>query len=298
MRNHSALALAAIASGIAVLSASTAHAVAIYGVTRDNTLFSFDSLTPGTLTSGIAITGLANNEVVRGIDIRPATGELYAVGSFGNLYTLNGATGEATFESKITVATLSGTDFGIDFNPVPDRLRITSNTGQNLRINVDTGAATVDSQLSYAAGGLTPNIIASAYTNSSVGGTAPTSTTLFNIDSGLDSLVIQNPPNAGTLTTVGVGLGVNIGAVGGLDILTTGTLQEAFAALTPVNGSITNFYTIDLSSGVASLVGQIDGGLFVNDIAVVANPSLIVPEPATLAGLGLAALTLVRRRKH
>ncbi|HMO26514.1 MAG TPA: DUF4394 domain-containing protein, partial [Tepidisphaeraceae bacterium] len=66
--------------------------MAMVGVTGDNTLIGFDSSNPSLLTFGKPISGLAENEVVRGIDYRPTTGELFALGSFGNLYTLD-ATG-------------------------------------------------------------------------------------------------------------------------------------------------------------------------------------------------------------
>ena len=100
---------------------------------------------------------------------------------------------------------LAGASFGFDFNPTVDRIRLTSDARQNLRLNPDTGAtAAVDGALTYAAGdpgaASTPRIVGSAYTNSVAGATT---TQLFDLDAGRDALVLQNPPNNGTLVTVG-----------------------------------------------------------------------------------------------
>ncbi len=93
-----------------------------------------------------------------------------------------------------------------------------------------------------------------AYTNQQrPGGGAPGSTILYGIDTDRDRLVIHNPPNAGTLTTVGR-LRVNVGKVGGFDI-TIG--QKAFAALRPSGASKSRLYQLDLGSGRARDKGVI-----------------------------------------
>ncbi len=188
---------------LVMVAGGAANAELIYGVTLQQTLVSWESGNPGSLNSGVPIWGMLSNEVVRGIDIRPATNELVAVGSFGRLYTVNPATGMATFEADLSAA-LNGSSFGVDFNPTVDRLRVVSDTRQNLRINPDTGATIVDGMLNYVAGdvnfGATPNITAAAYTNNFAGAT---STQLFVVDTGLDALVLQNPANSGNLVTIG-----------------------------------------------------------------------------------------------
>ncbi|MCY7314418.1 MAG: DUF4394 domain-containing protein, partial [Rubrivivax sp.] len=79
-----------------------------------------------------------------GIDRRPANNLLCGLGNSGRIYTLDEFTGAASFVSRISGATLNGTNFGIDFDPTVDRLRVVSDrfgrftlpvtTGQNLRI--------------------------------------------------------------------------------------------------------------------------------------------------------------------
>ena len=124
--------------------ATSAHAEDVFGVTANQTLISFDSATPGVVNTGAAITGLMTNEQVRGIDFRPATGELYALGSFSNLYVLDTATGAATLvgAGSFTPA-LNGSSFGFDFNPTIDRIRVVSEakSGGTIVLQGSQGAA-------------------------------------------------------------------------------------------------------------------------------------------------------------
>jgi len=232
---------------IFVIGFTSAKAAALYGVTNANNLIRFDSATPGTVVNVGAITGLQAGENVLGIDFRPATGELYALGSTSRLYVVNRATGAASAVAVLSV-TLSGTEFGMDFNPTVDRLRVVSNTGQNLRINPVNGATIVDGVLNPG----TPNITASAYANNFNGATT---TTLFNIDSTTDQLFIQNPPNNGTQVLVG-NLGVNVTETNGFDILSS--TNTAYAALTV--GGNTGLYMINTATGAATSIGNIGTG--------------------------------------
>src|SRR5688572_13918261 len=142
--------------GITAASTTTTPTQApgsVLALTESNKLISFNNASPQKLCTSTAISGLQNGENVLGIDVRPADGALYALGSTGRVYTIDPTTAAATMKSTLVAnpadasdpfTALDGGDFGVDFNPVPDLLRVVSNTGQNLRINVDSGATTTD----------------------------------------------------------------------------------------------------------------------------------------------------------
>lgn len=235
-------------SGIAV----SGQGQTIYAVTTTNHVLSFDASTPGTITSQYAITGLQDGERVLGIDIRPANGTLYALGSSSRVYTVDPASGAASAVGSPFTPALEGTSFGFDFNPTVDRIRVVSNTGQNLRLNPDTGAVgknpdtgapTIDKQLAYADGDTngerTPGVVGAGYTNSVAGAS---STELFVIDAQQAVLALQNPPNDGVLNTVGA-LGVMPTATVGFDIAPSGTAYVSIAstsAMMPGTGVATD----------------------------------------------------------
>src|SRR5688572_3899242 len=97
-------------------AASRASAELIYAiapVANATNLLSFDSATPGNVVSANFVSGLQPNETIVGIDFRPATGELFALGSSSRLYTLNPANGAATQVGAGPFApTLNGFSFG------------------------------------------------------------------------------------------------------------------------------------------------------------------------------------------
>ncbi len=281
----------AIVAGSAVGAfAAGAHADPVVGLTINNALVSFDSATPGTVSAPVAISGLQAGESILGIDFRPANGMLYGLGSTSRLYTINASTGAATAVGGQFTTLLSGSVFGFDFNPTVDRVRVTSNARQNMRLNPITGAiASVDGMLAFDAldpnAGKTPNVVGSAYTNNFAGAT---STILYNIDGALDILVRQDPPNDGTLKTVGF-LGIDTGVLVGFDIATSN--GAAFAALDIAGFGQSTLYQIDLVTGNAIFRGGIVTD-HLSDIAVA------VPTPGSVALLGVAGLVGLRRRQR
>ena len=228
------------ATGVALTGIAIPTTPVAYAVDDMNNLLIFN---PNTAAAPISktITGLQVGENILGIDMRPATGQLYALGSTSRLYTVNLASGALTSVGTAGSFTLSGTAFGFDFNPQVDRIRVVSNTGQNLRLNPNDGTlAATDGTLNPG----TPDISAAAYTNNFAG---TISTVLHVIDVTTDKLYVQNPPNAGTLSELGA-LGVNVEATNGFDIASVS--GKAYAILTV--GTANAVYSINLGSGVAT----------------------------------------------
>ena len=195
------------------------------------------------------------------------------------VYTIDPATGAATAlgtpqaAGEISLATA----FGVDFNPVADRIRVVTNlpsdgnasgNTNNLRLNPITGLlAAIDPDLVYTGlpgGAADGPEVAVSYTNSQ-SGPAPATTQLVGIVSGSDSLVAHSTaPGFQTLTAVGA-LGVATSTAAGLDIY--GPANTAVGILTTVG--IANLYTINLTTGAATLVGTVGNGLTpVSDVTV------------------------------
>jgi hypothetical protein len=168
----------------------------------------------------------------------------------------------------------------LDANPTADRLRVVSDAERNLRLNpVDGTLAGFDTNLFYPGGdpnqGQDPNVVGSAYANNYDGAST---TTLYGVDSNLDLLLIQNPPNSGVLNTVGA-LGFDTDGRVGFDIAAGS--NTAYASMTAPLGGTSSLFTVNLSTGAGTLVGQIGpGGYAVQALALGVAP-LPAPPPAT-----------------
>lgn len=249
------------------LSAPSPAAAAelLYGVDDKNRLVTLSSAAPGAVAR-MAITGLQSGDEIVALDTRPATKQLYALGRSSRIYQIDPGSAVATAVGSGFNPALNGSAFGFDFNPTVDRIRLASDARQNIRLHPDTGAiAAVDGTLTYAAtdsgSASAPRLVGSAYTNSVAGAT---STQLFGIDSSRDILVLQNPPNPGSLATIGA-LGVDVGDIAGFDI--AGSDGSAFAALRAQGSVPSSLYRIDLGTGAATLLGKIGGSSPLRGIA-------------------------------
>jgi hypothetical protein len=209
-----------------------------------------------------------------GIDFRVQDAQLYGLGNGGGVYTLNVTTAQATFVNALTVP-LAGTFFGVDFNPAANALRIISDTGQNLRFPFAgplAGQTQTDGLLNYPGPPLVSpatGISGAAYTNNDLD--SSTGTTLFNIDTSLNQVVIQSPPNAGILAATGQ-LTADPDTAVGFDIYTrlqdgVAITNSGFASL--VVGGVTSFYRINFVTGKAILIDAF--GAAVIDIAIPLN---------------------------
>lgn len=267
-----------------------AHAETIYGITDSQFLVTWESSAPGTLLSGTPVSGLQPNEVVIGIDFRPATGQLYALGSTSRLYTLDTSTGAVSqVGSSPFSPPINGSSFGFDFNPVIDRIRLDSDVNKNYVLNPNDGSATEVTDLFYGPGdvneGNDPNVVHAAYTNSFAGAS---STQLYGVDTGLDILVTQ-ANSAGTLGTVGP-IGTDVTPVGGFDI--SGATGIGYMAIEDATTSRTTFWTVDLGTGLGSPLGEVGGGNVITALAV--SP---IPEPTSACLVLVAASVLFVPRR-
>ena len=300
--NHLFRALVVAAAALAF--AQSAQAQVAYGVSSTGLLFRFDISSPGSVTN-IRNLGLTPEA----IDFRPGTRTLYALDvepDITQLYSIDALTGNVTAVGDgfpTTVAdeptgnySLAGATIGLDFNPrtlQPDgsvRIRVVASNGTNLRLNSDTGlVASVDAPLAYAAGdpnaAAAPSVDAAAYTNSADSTTpAAGTTTLYVLDFGTDSLATQNPPDGGTLNTVGP-LGEGFDALPGIgfDIVSdpnsaddtiAGDTGYAVLRRADVAGGAYLVYNVDLATG------QLGGGAPVGEGADFTGGFAVLPQDA------------------
>jgi hypothetical protein len=103
--------------------------VVFYALTNNNQLLKYNAQTTSMASATVALTGLPAGESIISIDFRPATGQLYGLGSTSRLYTLNTENGAALAVGTTTFSpALNSNVANIDFNPTVDRVRVVTNT--------------------------------------------------------------------------------------------------------------------------------------------------------------------------
>jgi Ca2+-binding RTX toxin-like protein len=136
---------------LAVLSfmalAAPAEAARLYAVTESRQLLAFDALAPGLVLSATPITGLVQGpatEKIKGVDVRPATGEMLLVTrtpGTSRLYRLDVATGTAS--QPLTLGEdLLDESYGVAVDPVEDNLRVTGADATHRTFSLASGAVT------------------------------------------------------------------------------------------------------------------------------------------------------------
>jgi len=312
------LGLFGLALGAGLLSASAAFAQTptVYGLITNTDGGISQGLVQINATDGtvpiqsivgyVALTGISSGQTLVGMDYRPNTGQLLALGydpaASGNnaqLYTLDVTANTATAIGAAIRLELGGsTDhIGFDFNPTVDRIRVVSTNNANYRLNPNNGAVAIKDPDLNSATAPTPTIGSVAYTNSYAGSTA---TMLYDLDETTGTLYVQNPANAGTLTN-GTAVKFNgfpIAVTQAIDFdiyynAATNTNQGYLIEVTADGSS--NFYTFDPATGTATrLNNTIPKGLnaTLRDIAVVTAP---LTQPALIGQLlyGVAGGNLV-----
>lgn len=272
-----------------------AQAETLYALTTDNQLITLDSSAPS-FGSAVGITGLAANERLLGIDLRPSNGLLYSISNAGKLYTLNTA-GQASFVSNLT-SPITGS-VGFDFNPVADlngaaSLRVITTAGANFAVNANNGTVTPQTAITAVGSTAKLALTGAAYAdNDADKGT--TAVKLYAIDTNSSGLYFTSGPGGGAYTRVR-DVGASTLNVFGFDISGSGV---AFAGLTSADG-YSSLYTLGLDAmGETKYVG--DFGINGNTaIAPIVGLTAAVPEPTTmalmLAGFGIMGF-IARRRQ-
>ncbi len=284
--------LVGVAAVALVTAFSGAQAQTVQTVRDGNTIVTFQATAPGVVVSSVAVTGLDPLTTIAAIDYRSSSPRvLYAMSNVGQLYVVNTRTGAAT-KVGATPATPTIGGVGFDFNPTVDRLRVVTQTRQNFRVHPDTGAlVAVDGTLAYAAGdplsGAIVNVAGAAYTNPVVGAT---STTLYVIDTrgalAPAQLATQGNatagPNTGTLFSVGSTNVTTLGNVG-FDISREGT---ALATMTSPGTRVTSLYSINLTTGAATLIGALGGNMLYEGLAIALAPFATMGTTANQVAVG------------
>ncbi|MBA4743097.1 MAG: DUF4394 domain-containing protein [Azoarcus sp.] len=250
----------------------------VFALTAEHELIRFDPSEPDKVLDRVEISGLADGDELRGIDFRVNYGVMYALGTSGQLYTVDPKDGKLSKvgDGKLPIELPDG-PLGFDFNPAADRIRVVAETGLNLRLHPETGEAIdfdsdregfqADRSLTYVFNdrfvGRDPAISAAAYTYNA---DDEKLTTNFAIDRARGTLALQGTregtqppvsPNLGVLTSVG-DLGTGPLAEVSFDI--SDVTNTALAALRVEDGDKTELYRVNLDLGRAVLIGTIGDG--------------------------------------
>ena len=272
MSSHSAGSPRAIAPVLIALSLAAcggdsnapnppAQGKTIYAVDLGNNFALFHSASPGTVDRNLPITGLLVGDRIVGIDFRPVDGKLYGVGLDSRVYVVDTITAVASPVGATFTPALDGTHFGMVLDPATDKIRIQSaESGQNLQIDPATGqVVSADAALAYAPAdpnaGLDPDIAATAVTSGAGAAT-------YGINWFRDELVVMADPANGQVRTVG-STGVTTAACAAMDVASDGVM---YASMT-ISG-INNLYTMNLTTGAATSLGEIDVVVSIQSIAI------------------------------
>jgi hypothetical protein len=292
-------------------NASVARAQPAVGVLQGtNTLVSFDTGLPATLTNVQPITGLVADDKIAALDYRwqIAAGSTTQPRLFGlgvttaglnhdvvRLYTIDAVTGAATpLGAPIDLTNATGV-YAMGIDPTADQIRVINSKGTNLRLDPNTGSLIATDT---AVGGV-PGIGAMDYDRVSLPPNGvPTDTTAYVINAENSQLltlggVNQTPsPSGGTTAAVGTLTGLTVSYIQdlNLDIAPDGT---AFATVSSAPSGAPSLYTVNLTTAAPTLLGSLQAPL--SAFAIVPSSTVQFADATATASEGGPAVVTVTR---
>jgi len=267
-----------LAIGSLVCLTASANASLVFADDIRNARFvSFDTATPGTQT--VLATAYTNNYF--GMSFNASRSTLFGVKTVSgatSIDSLNLSNGAIVTSTAITGLDAAANVTGVTFAANNTAYLTASGTaGYNLyTLNVSTGAASLVGTMATAASGSIIIDVAISSTGQMVAH-----------DIGTDTFSFVNT-NTGALTLIGPhGLAANFAQ--GMDF--DWSNNTLFAAVYTGGGTLT-YGTVNLGTGAVTSIPGIVSGEY--EMAIQSSP---VPEPATMAVLGLGVVAALRRRK-
>jgi hypothetical protein len=273
---------------VAVCTAFTLpiKAATLFGVTANNRLVSFDTSAPSTFLSDVAIFGLKMsdgvtsdpNAVLVNLTWNADNDTHYGIDTNANFYSLS-KSGVAT----LIDSTFSPTSFaaGLAYDPFSQKILFASDAAENV-LFATNGTRTANPAFAFVSGdanfGTAPKVFGA--------GIDPDFGDGFFVDADLDILATTVNPNFSELSTVGA-LGVNVASFGGLYVDLDGILWGSLST----DGETSSLFTLNTSTGAASLVGGFGAGVGIHSLAA-------VPEPSRALFLGMACIGVIARRRR
>jgi hypothetical protein len=252
------LGILAAAAAASMALAGPADAQPVVGLTNADSIFTFDSASPGTISAAIPVTPLDPGDHLIAIDRDPSDGQLYGLGAESRVYTISEAGVAAKVGAQPFSPALGSVNADIDFDPRnPSLARITTDTDQNL---IWSGSAWADTTIAWAPmdpnAAVNPAAFGLAYSNNVPQAASTTPYVYHYTNDQLATLgsVGGSPdtPSSGLLHTVG-STGVSAeGVVLGLDEGPDGTMFALLRTGSPTTA--TRLFTINKTTGAATPV--------------------------------------------